>query len=206
MSQNVAAKIDSEVNFFQKHLIPPESKWVRFMMHKAGVYSCEGNFVSSRLFSVMSAICAIGMSFFNALSYFLQAPIKILLNIVNFNPIGVVRDFISDLTNVIRSMIFVSLGLTFIVIGLFLPQAIFTHFAPEYDVTPEAKLLSENEILKKKLESEEELRTKASQKTEKSLSILSNHIQELKKEIEELRSEKKKLKKPGMLNYLWQDK
>ncbi|NGX48122.1 MAG: hypothetical protein K1000chlam3_01512 [Chlamydiae bacterium] len=142
--------IESEANIFQKYLIPSESRMVRYCMQKAGIFSSCSNFFYAHFVSVGFAVAAVAMSFFNTFSYFLQSPFKIILKIVQFNPIGAVTGFIGDLTNGVRSLVFVSMGVTFIVVGLLFPKAIFTHFAPEYYDSLEARLLQENAMLRKK--------------------------------------------------------
>lgn len=124
---------------------------VRYCMQKAGIYGSHSNFFYSHIVSVAFAAGAVAMSFFNTISYFLRAPFNIILNVVQFNPIGAVVGLISDCTNVIRSLVFVSLGVTFIVAGLLFPKAIFSHFAPEYYNDLETRLREEVNLLNNRI-------------------------------------------------------
>lgn len=143
--------VESEANVFQKYLIPSESRYVRYCMQKAGIYGNRPNFFYSHIVSVAFAIAAVVMSFFNALSYFVRIPLSILLNIVQFEPIGVVIGLINDCTNVIRSLVFVALGVWFIVAGLLFPKPIFFYFAPEYCDSLETRLMDEVSVLKERI-------------------------------------------------------
>jgi hypothetical protein len=126
----VAAK--SNPNLIQTSLIPEESRNVRYLMIKAKDFSSSENPLVAHLIPAILAAGSVALSAINALSYLLQAPIKILLNIVQFRPLGFFVDFAQDLTNLARSLLFVSLGATLIVAGILFPKPIFTHFAPEY--------------------------------------------------------------------------
>lgn len=190
MWQNVDALNNSEGNIFQKYLIPPDSKWTRVVMQKAGDYATKGNFVTSRVVCVSLTICAIAFSFFNMISYFLEAPIKILLNVVRFNPVDLVTDFIGDLVSIIRSWTFVGLGVTFVVAGLLFPQEIFAKFAPEYEISMQDQLVLYAERLEEAYGKKKEQEELAS----KDVSVATEHLQKLIEEKEELLSEIGKLK------------
>lgn len=152
----MAAKVDLGSNVFQRHLIPPDSLNVRFVMQKAGEYGNSTNIFYAHVVSVGFAIVAVALSFFNAFSYALRTPFNILVNVLSFSPIQVVKDLAGDLTGVAKSMVFVSLGVTFVVAGVLFPQAIFTHFAPEYSDTVEVRLRNE---LEKERKEKQELKT-----------------------------------------------
>jgi len=126
------AAAKSNLNLLQMNLIPEASRNVRYLMIKAKDFSGSENVLVAHLIPAILAATSVALSAINALSYLLQAPIKILLNVVQFRPMGLFIDFAQDLTNLARSLLFVSLGATLIVAGLLFPKPIFTHFAPEY--------------------------------------------------------------------------
>ncbi len=174
MSTSVAAPTENAANPFQKHLIPSESRWVRYVMQKAGEFSRYDNFFTSRALSVACAIAGVVLSLFNTISYLLQAPIRIILNIVTFSPIKLTTDFIQDLVNGALSFAFVSLGVTFVISGLLFPEPIFTNFAPENEETLSGKLEeTENDLSTKEKEIEKLVRA---------LNVLSDRVEELEGE------------------------
>lgn len=136
-----------DVNLFQRYLIPTESRWVRFTMMKASECAREGNIFTSRVYSVALAIGAVVMSFFNAVSYLFGMPFRFGLHIFHFDPFNAFVDLGEDVTAVLRSLVFVSLGVTFVVAGLLFPEAIFTHFAPEDEGNEKERLQQEIERL-----------------------------------------------------------
>lgn len=148
MATGVAQTNDLQGTVLQRYLIPEESVYVRRAMQKAADWSQQENPWIARIVSVFFAALAILLSGLNVLSYCLQAPIRILLNIAQFNPIGMLTNFIGDLTNVMRSLIFVSLGVTFITVGLLFPKPMFSCFAPNHIYTFE-DLQLENDRLRK---------------------------------------------------------
>jgi len=183
MMSAAPAPIDSGANIFQMYLIPEESKWVRFSMLKAGELSNRSNFFLSHFLSVGCAIAAVAMSFFNTFSYLLQIPFKIPLKIVQFDPIGIVTGIVGDLLGAAKSVVFVSMGATFVVAGLLFPREIFTHFAPEHYLCLEARLSNENTSLQKSsLRKDEEINSLTEALTESS-----TRIQELEKEVDGLK-------------------
>ncbi|MDN3505908.1 MAG: hypothetical protein P0S96_01610 [Simkaniaceae bacterium] len=149
MTSAAPAPTDSGANIFQKYLIPEESKWVRFSMLKAGEFANRSNFLLSHFLSVGCAVAAVAMSFFNTFSYLLQIPFEIPLKIVQFDPIGIATGITYDLMGVAKSIVFVSMGATFVVAGLIFPREIFTHFAPEHYLSLEARLSAEVASLQK---------------------------------------------------------
>lgn len=134
----VAAK--SNTNFIQRNLIPEDSCNVRYVMQQAAYYGSSDTLVVAHFVSIAFAVVAVAMSALNTISYLLQAPIKILLNVVQFNPFGLVADFFLDVGDVARSALFVCLGLTLVVAGFLFPKPIFTHFSPEYYEPLEVRL------------------------------------------------------------------
>ena len=175
--------IESEANIFQRHLIPEESRLVRYSMQQAGIYGSRTNVFYAHFVSVGFATTAVAMSFFNAISYFLQIPFRIVLKMVQFNPPGAAIALVEDATNVVKSLVFVSLGATFITAGLLSPKAIFTHFAPEYYDTLEERLKQENSLNQKKIARLEEELSKANQ----SLDRASFKLEEQRKELDALK-------------------
>lgn len=147
---------DVGANIFQKYLIPEESRLIRFCMQKAGLYSESPYFFYAHFVSVGFAVVAVAMSFFNIISYILQIPLKLILRVVQFDPFGIVTGLMTDASQVMKSIVFVSLGATFITAGLLFPKPIFTHFAPEYYETLEIRLQKEKTLLQKKIVSLEE--------------------------------------------------
>lgn len=138
MTNPVAAK--SDPTFIQRNLIPEKSRYVRYVMQKAADFGSSDHFFYAHVVSVGLAVAAVVMSAFNALSYLLQTPVKILLNIVQFNPLGLVTNFVMNLGDVAKSLLFVSLGVTLVVAGVLFPAPIFKHFSPEYYKPMEQRL------------------------------------------------------------------
>lgn len=139
----VAAK--SEPNFFQKKLIPEESRNVRYLMIKAAYFSSSEHLFVAHFVSVTLAVAAVALSAINVLSYLLRIPIKILLNVVQFCPLRLFVDLAQDFVNVARSLLFVSLGVAIIVVGFLLPQPFFSSLAPEYYQSYAERLKHESE-------------------------------------------------------------
>lgn len=146
----VAAK-SNNTNFIQRNLIPEESRNVRYVMQKAAYFGNSDNLFVAHLVSVAFVVMAVAMSAFNAVSYLLQAPIKILLNVVQFNPLGVITDFVQDLGDVAKSLLFVSLGVTLFVVGFLIPGPIFNLFSPEYYEPLEVRLEQQLEEANQKM-------------------------------------------------------
>lgn len=132
MSSSAPVGAKNNTNFIQRNLIPEDSRYVRYFMIKAADFGCSENLLFAHVVSVSCAVFAVALSAFNSISYLLQVPAKIILNIFRLNPIRAVTDFVGDLSDMAKSLLFVSLGVTLVAAGLFLPAAIFTHFCPEY--------------------------------------------------------------------------
>jgi len=144
--------VSHEFDFIQRHLIPAESKSVRYCMQKASEMSKSEDFVSCRLFSIPFVIVSIALSFFNALSYLLQIPFITLLNIVRLAPLRLVTDPPIGMVNVARSLLFVGMGIPLALAGLIFPDDVFSRFAPDAIEAGEARLVNENQRLQKKIE------------------------------------------------------
>jgi hypothetical protein len=145
-----AHRVNEASTLFQKFFIPANSIWVRRAMKHAALYSQEEGFFYSRCVPVSLAIVAVAFSAINALSYLLQAPVRILLNITCLNPIALVEDMLEDLWSFARSLVFVSLGVTFVAAGLLFPVPIFAYFAPDSSEPYEVRLEIENKDLREK--------------------------------------------------------
>jgi len=185
MSESIAA-LETQGNVFQKYLIPPESKIVIFLMQKAGELGKNKNFFKSRVFSVALVVAAVVLSFFNAISYLLQIPVKLLLNICRFDPVSFVKNFVEDLSSFARSVVFVSLGVTFVVAGFLFPAEVFSHFAPEEE--SEALSQRENERLK-------DQNNQLKKDRDLTIDAASHLIRDLEKEVQKLNEENRELKK-----------
>lgn len=199
------AAAKSNLNPLQISLIPEESRNVRYLMIKAKDFSGNENLLVAHLIPAILAAASVALSAINALSYLLQAPIKILLNVVQFRPMGLFIDFAQDLTNLARSLLFVSLGATLIVAGLLFPRPIFTQFAPEY-----YQSLSERQKheLAQKEEENKKLGGEIGREKMKNKDQTAIRIQDFT-DIEELTAENKKLKEENEqlnkeLNGMWQ--
>jgi len=140
MSSSAPAVSTTSSNFIQRNLIPEDSHYVRYVMQKAAHFGTHDNLLIAHGVSVAFAVLAVALSVFNAISYLLQTPVKILLNIVQFNPIGLVAHPVIDISSCLKSLLFVSLGVTFVVAGFLFPAALFTHFSPEYYEPLEVRL------------------------------------------------------------------
>lgn len=124
-------------NFFQLYFIPKESWKVRWLVQQAGGFAQSPHFPIRHFLSSACAAAAVALSFFNALSYLLQIPFKIPLNIVRFDPLRLVLDPFSDLGNCLRSFIFALFGTTYIFWGILMPETTFPFFAPPAEKLPE---------------------------------------------------------------------
>ena len=154
MMLNVAAP--AEITPFQRHLVPESSDWVRFCLQNAGKFSTGDNFFTSRVYSVACAVAAVVFAAFNMISYTLRAPLRVLLNIVEFSPLKALIDLVSDVRDAVLSFLIVSLGVTFVVAGLIFPAPIFTNFAPECIETLQSQIGDLKQSLK---ERDEELKS-----------------------------------------------
>ncbi len=201
----VAAK--SNPNLLQTSLIPEESRNVRYLMIKAKDFSSSENLLVAHLIPAILAAASVALSAINALSYLLQAPFKILLNIVQFRPLGFFLDFAQDLSNLARSLIFVSLGATLVVAGLLFPKPIFTHFAPEYYQSLPERLkyerdqkLEENKNLGSEIERSNQL------KLDQRMALIGDSatIDELIAENKKLKEENEQLKKNLNVKKCWE--
>ncbi len=185
----VAAK-SNNTNFIQRNLIPEESRNVRYVMQKAAYFGNSDNLLVAHLVSVAFVVMAVAMSAFNAVSYLLQAPIKVLLNIVQFNPLGVITDLVQDLGDVAKSLLFVSLGVTLFVVGFLIPGPIFNLFSPEYYEPLEVRLELQLEEANQKLEEFEAKYNKLKELNEGRRAILiqdQETLEALKREIAALK-------------------
>lgn len=142
----------AEANSFQKYLIPEESMVVRYCMQKAGTYASRSNPFLAHFVSVGFAVAAVAISAFNTISYTLQLPFKLLFHVAQLNPYRAVFGVAEDIVNTAKSLVFVTMGMTFIVAGILFPKPIFTHFAPLYYSSREVRL--ESELKQEKAESE----------------------------------------------------
>ena len=154
------AAVSPEFDYIQRYLLPAESKSVRYCMQKASEMSEREDFVSCRLFSIPFVIASIALSFFNAISYLLQIPFMILLNIVCFAPLRLVTDPVIGIINVARSLLFVGMGIPLALAGLIFPKDVFSRFAPDAIEAGEERLVRDNENLQKRIE---ELQVKIAQ-------------------------------------------
>ena len=173
-------KNDLQPNLVQKYFIPDESLKVRYCMLKAAQFGNSDRFFSAHFLSVACVLTAVVFSLFNSFSYVLQIPCKILLNIAQFTPIFIIPSIISDLKSCALSLLFVSLGVTFVVAGCLFPKVIFTHFAPEFCETYETRLRNENELLKDQIN---HLKTENEDKENK-LFIAGEQVAKLERKIE----------------------
>ncbi len=167
----------AEANSFQKYLIPEESMVVRYCMQKAGVFANRSNPFLAHFVSVGFAVAAVAISAFNTISYMLQLPFKILFHVAQFNPYRVVVGAAQDLVNTAKSLVFVTMGVTFIVAGTLFPKPIFTHFAPLYYSSLEVRLksdLKQEQAENKRLQKEVEKLTKAMEAATSRLQTLEN--------------------------------
>lgn len=146
------AAVSPEFDYIQRYLLPAESKSVRYCMQKASEMSEREDFVTRRLFSVPFVIASIALSFFNAISYLLQIPFIILLNVVRFAPLRLVTDPAIDLINVARSLLFVGMGIPLALAGLIFPKDVFSRFAPDAIEAGEERLVHENKNLQKRIQ------------------------------------------------------
>ncbi len=168
---SVAAQtVEGEANAFQKYLVPLESSGVRWSMQKAEEFGSSENFIYAHVISVAFAVGAVAMSLINAVSYILLIPCQMLVNVISLSPMSLVTDIFVGITNAAKSLLFVSLGVTFVVVGVFFPDAIFSHFAPVRLKDRVAFLEKENSRLEKELEKSNEL-----------LDIATTTIQELER-------------------------
>jgi len=142
----------AEANSFQKYLIPEESMVVRYCMLKAGTYANRSNPFLAHFVSVGFAAASVAISAFNTISYTLQLPFKLLFHVAQFNPYRAILGVGEDLVNTAKSLVFVSMGMTFVVAGILFPKPIFTHFAPLYYGSLEVRL--EAELEQEKAENE----------------------------------------------------
>lgn len=153
------ANVDPDSNRFQKHLVPEKSSIVRSLLRRAGEWGkCDSMFYS-RFLTVALVVGAIVLSLFNTISYLLEIPLKILLNVVHIYPKKLVEDFVVGITCALRSFLFVSFGITFLVAGVLFPKVVFSYFAPNTIETPLTQLYFLKESLKEekvKLEKIEE--------------------------------------------------
>lgn len=137
-----------QTNIYQNYFFPGKSVWVRFLVHKAGEYGADSHFFYRRVASVACAVIAVAFSFFNALSYLLQIPLKIPLNIVRYDPVSLVLDPVTDLSNCLRSLLFALYGVHFVAWGILSPSTAFPYFAPPVKKDPEKEI----ENLKREIE------------------------------------------------------
>ncbi len=124
---------NSHATFYQRYLIPKESKNIRYALQKAKECGGSDNLLCAHVLSVSCTIGAVAMSFFNMLSYLLRSPFRLLGNVVQFSPLRSLTDFAADLRDTCRSALFVPVGISLAVAGFCFPGAIFTCFAPEFD-------------------------------------------------------------------------
>lgn len=183
MSSAGPAEIDSHYTFWQKSLIPAESVLVRSAMRQAAKWGGSDNFFYSHFLSVACAVCAVVFSFFNGLSYILQIPFKLVLNILRFSPLQAVIDPFLDLRSGSLSFLFVSFGITFIVAGTLFPGPIFTFFAPEYFDSKEEKL----EHLNNQLQKENTALSGLNEDRAKKIESAAQYLDKQNKELESLK-------------------
>lgn len=165
-----------QTNFYQNYFIPQKSEWVRFLVHKAGEYALEEGVFYRRIASVACAITAVAFSFFNTLSYLLQVPFKLPLNIVRCDLISLLLDPIRDLNNCVRSLLFATFGVTYVAWGILMPSTAFPYFAPP----AKRDLAKENQLLLNRL-------TEAQQ--------ANLELERNKEELQEILEQKKEVKK-----------
>lgn len=166
--------VSPEFDFIQRNLIPQESLYVRSSMNQAAKMGARDNFFTSRLYPLPFVVAALALSFFNTLSYLLQIPFEILLDVARFQPLRVLTDPVVGLINVARSFLFVGLAVPLIVSAALFPKDVLSRFAPDAIYAGEERLLRENEQLKKKIE-------KLKEKREKDLAIIESQAAIIRK-------------------------
>lgn len=190
--------VESQANVFQKYLIPEKSSMVRSCMKDAAAYGKSSNFFYAHFVSIAFATTAIALSFLNTFSYIFSAPLRIPMEIVQGNLRGVMMGPLEDITNSIRSFVFVAVGITLVMLGFLFPQ-ILSHFAPEYSNTLEDRLRQKIDWQEKKITSlEEELKN-----TKERLLTASDHIVEKEEEIDALKKRLVELQKPQKPKDSW---
>ena len=177
---NILPHTLSKPNVFQRYLIPFDSKKVCYLVDKAKDFGCSRNFFYAHFISIALTITAIVFSFFNAISYLLQAPVRILLNVIRLDPLNLLRNFLEDIIDVIRSLFFVSLGISLVVSGFLFPKTIFPYFAPNCN-EEEYKDALKKQIYQ--LENSEKKASEACAVANEIISDLLNENQRLEKEL-----------------------
>lgn len=176
MMPTAALAFWERANLFQKYLIPAESKWVRMLMEEADSLSQSSIPLVARLASVVAVAVATFFSLLNSASYALQIPIKILLNVVRFDPLSLGVDLAKDVASVFRSLAFVAVGVSLVIAGPFFPKELFSHFAPSHQGSRLDVLEEDNqEFLQRTIALEEEKK------------LLKSEIASLKDQVERLK-------------------
>ncbi|NGX45320.1 MAG: Chromosome partition protein Smc [Chlamydiae bacterium] len=139
-------------NFFQRHLVPADSTLVRGAMRQAAEWSLEDNPVVRHLVSTAFAVAAVALSLFKTISYLLQLPVKILLNVVRFDPIALVLDFAQSLSDTGRSLLMAAFGATYVIGGMLFPEEVYGFFKPAVVVMIESALEKKQKELETALE------------------------------------------------------
>jgi len=129
-----------EPNVFQRYLVPLESSWVRGTMCQAADSAQSENILVRHVVSTACAVAAIALSTFKTISYMLQIPFQLLLNIVRFDPAGLVFDFARTLSNATRSLLMAAFGATYIASGILFPEEVYGFFKPVSIQTAERAL------------------------------------------------------------------
>ncbi len=145
MSSETLNRAEYDFNKFQRYLIPSDALYVRYAMTKASHFANKKSRFYAHTVPIAFAVAAVVMAFFNVISYLLQSPLRVARNIVCFRPVEVLKDLIQDITNVARSLMYIPLGVAFIVAGFFLPKLIYSNFAPDFCNTLEERLVQQIE-------------------------------------------------------------
>ena len=150
MSTPVA--VSDEFDLIQRYLIPSDSISVRYCMDAAWQMSRREDPLTKRLFPIPFVVAGVALSFFNAISYFLQIPFITLFNFARMAPVRLLTDPFVQIINTARSVLFIGLGLPLTISGLIFPEAVFSRFAPDAIYADEQRFVIENQALRERVE------------------------------------------------------
>ncbi len=168
MSENV---IVSGPNFFQRTLVPADSSLVRGAMREAAKHGTSDNILVRHVVSTAFAVASVALSILNTISYLLQIPVKIVLNIVRFDPKGLVFDFAQSLSDTARSLLMGAFGATYVIGGILFPEEVYGFFKPAVIKTAEDALGKKQKELETALEDNKSLQENADQFLKKAKEI-----------------------------------
>lgn len=209
---------DISQNAFQ-NLIPKDSTVVRKVMQQGAKCSLSSNIIKAHLFSTACTVAAIALSILSIPAYAIRGICEFSVRLLTFQISSAFIFLATNMLNAGKSLLFVTVGVSYVAVGLFFPKKIYPYVSPkEGSVQEITEVLNKQLIASRQRElsalgkiTDLKKKLKASQKNLKQLERLDADFQKLKKDKQKIEEELQQLQDEAVdaqssLESLQQDK